>query len=112
MKYFVNDDQRKGTCYHEFYKGKWDGEIFWAPDSIALHDDILYEAVAFTEAISAVFPEYDPSGEIEIDPERWKMIGEKIFQAGDQLALELYGEADKWAQSVFLSYGCFTVLGI
>ena len=29
-----------------------------------------------------------------------------------QLALELYGEADKWAQSVFLSYGCFTVLGI
>ena len=26
MKYFVINKERQGTCYHEFYKGKWDGE--------------------------------------------------------------------------------------
>nr|WP_288625771.1 hypothetical protein [uncultured Roseburia sp.] len=28
MKYFVTDRERDGTCYHEFYKGRWDGKTF------------------------------------------------------------------------------------
>lgn len=43
MKYFVTLDECKNTCYHEFYKGKWDEETFWKRDSLYLHDDILYE---------------------------------------------------------------------
>ena len=112
MKYFVNDEHRKGTCYHEFYKGKWDEETFWASESLFLHDGILYEAVAFTEAISAVLPEYDPFGETEIDYDHWKMIGERICKTRSEMAIELFYEADKWAQGVFPSYGCFTILGI
>jgi len=26
MKYFCYVSDRVGTCYHEFYKGKWDGK--------------------------------------------------------------------------------------
>lgn len=33
MKYFVTDRERDGTCYHEFYKGRWDGKTFWKEDS-------------------------------------------------------------------------------
>lgn len=24
MKYFLKESERKGTCYHEFQKGKWE----------------------------------------------------------------------------------------
>lgn len=30
MKYFVTNKERQGTCYHEFYKGKWDEKTFWS----------------------------------------------------------------------------------
>lgn len=112
MKYFVNNDQRSGTCYHEFYKGKWDESTFWASDSILLHDDILYEAAEFAEAIAEIIPVYDPYGETEIYPEQWKMIGERVCKSGNQMAVELYFEANEWVQDVFPSYGCFTIIGI
>ena len=51
MKYFIKDKDRKGTCYYEFYKGKWDGESFWKTDSILLHDDIVFQNEEFIDAI-------------------------------------------------------------
>ena len=39
MKYFVKNSERESTCYHEFYKGKWDEKTFWKEDSLLLHDD-------------------------------------------------------------------------
>ena len=62
MKYFIKNDQRKGSCYHEFYKGKWDNETHWKDDSVYLHDDILYDAMDLADAIREVLPEYDPAG--------------------------------------------------
>lgn len=112
MRYFVNDDQREGTCYHEFCKGKWDEKIFWAADSLCLHDDILFEAAAFTEAIAAVLPSYDPFGETEVYPEHWQQIGDRIYKAGDKQAIELYCEANEWVQDTFATHGCFTIIGI
>ncbi len=29
MKYFVSDNERKNTVYHEFQKGSFDGHTFW-----------------------------------------------------------------------------------
>lgn len=34
MKYFCSVNNRAGTCYHEFYRGKWDDKTFWKSDSI------------------------------------------------------------------------------
>lgn len=112
MKYFVNNDQRKGTCYHEFYKGIWDEHTFWASDSLCLHDDVLFEAVVFTEAISALLPAYNPFGETEVYPEHWKQLGVRLSKTKDKLAMELYSEADEWVQSTFKTHGCFTIIGI
>lgn len=109
MKYFVYDKQRKGTCYHEFYKGKWDGKTFWKSDSISLDDDFLYSG--FVEAITEIVPTYDLYGETEISIEEWREIG-KVILTKDSASQEVYNEATNWLEGVFLEYNCFTILGI
>lgn len=41
MKYFILDEKKEHTAYHEFQKGKWDGETFWKPDSLLLSDEVV-----------------------------------------------------------------------
>ena len=109
MKYFVFDYQRDGTCYHEFYKGKWDGKTFWKSDSISLSDDDLDY---FYDAIREVIPQYDPYGDTEISIDQWNKIGEMILTKHIKTQ-EIYREADDWLKSqVFPKYNCFTILGI
>ena len=111
MKYFVYDNQRDGTCYHEFYKGKWDGHTFWKADSISLDDNILFENKGFVDAIIEVIPNYDPFGETEISFLEWQEIGRVILDK-DAVSQDLYKEADNWLKSVFKTHNCFTILGI
>jgi hypothetical protein len=40
MEYFITEDYRTNTAYHEFRKGKFDGVTFWKSDSILLSDEI------------------------------------------------------------------------
>ena len=77
MKYFVTDRERDGTCYHEFYKGRWDGKTFWKEDSISLHDNIMFQAKEFIAALVVCVPKYDPFGETEITADDLQKI---IFQ--------------------------------
>lgn len=109
MKYFVFDNQRKNTCYHKFYKGKWDRKTFWKYDSISLHDDFMY--CHLEEAIAEVIPTYDPYGETEISKEEWCEIG-KIIAAKSKESQEIYNEANLWLKEVFQNYDCVTILGI
>ena len=109
MKYFVFDYQRDGTCYHEFYKGKWNGHTFWKSDSISLDDDYLFDG--FVDAIISVIPTYDRFGETEISSDEWKEIGKSILSK-DKKSQEIYYEANKWLEDVFKKYSCFTILGI
>jgi hypothetical protein len=73
MKYFCYVSDRVGTCYHEFYKGKWDGKTFWKSDSILLHDDTLEELQLY-KAFTAVLPDYDPYGETQVNQSQWEAI--------------------------------------
>ena len=109
MKYFVFDYQRNGSCYHEFYKGKWDGHTHWKADSIMLDDDLLCNG--FVDAIIEIVPDYGPYGVTEISFGEWKEIGNVILTK-DKMSQELYSEADKWLRKVFEDYSCFTILGI
>ena len=111
MKYFVNDNQRTSTCYHEFYKGKWDGHTFWNSDSISIHDDLMFDNPDFQDAIEEVIPSYDPLGTTEITLEEWRKIGEMILKK-DSVSQEIYHEADVWLKDVFEVYGCFTIIGM
>ncbi|MBQ2902706.1 MAG: hypothetical protein IJE49_12805 [Agathobacter sp.] len=111
MKYFVKDNERIGTCYHEFYKGKWDKHTVWKSDSIFIHDDCLFENPDFQDAIEEVIPPYDPFGITEITFEEWRKIGE-VISIKNLVSQEIYNEADVWLKDVFEVYGCFTILGI
>lgn len=109
MKYFVYDHERKGSNYYEFYKGKWDGNTFWHPESISLEDDILFECPDFEDAIISVIPTYDPFGVTEINKKQWIEIGHQIADAESK---ELYEEASLWLNTIWDEYHCFTILGL
>ena len=109
MKYFINNNQRNGTCYHEFYKGRWDGKTFWKTDSILLDDDFLTRD--FIDAIIKIVPTFDPYGITEISNNEWKEIG-NIIITKDVKSQEIYDEANEWLKNIFTTHDCFTILGI
>ena len=111
MKYFIHNSEKIGTCYHEFYQGKWDGSTFWKENSLLIHDDIMFEHREFVQAIKMVVPHYDPYNETEINKDEWIKIG-NIIQNADKESKEVYNEANKWLEQVFLKYDCFTILGL
>ena len=111
MRFFNTNEERKGTCYHEFVPGAWDGKTFWRQDSLYLYDEILDDCPAFVRTIRAVIPDYDPYGITVIGREEWEAIGRLAAESGGMLA-ELYAEADAWATAVLREQPCFTILGI
>ncbi len=111
MRYCTRPDQRKGSCYHEFSRGKWDGKTIWRKDSLLLHDDALCAVKGFADAVLAVLPGYDPCGITEVAKNDWRQIGALVSETGGE-ALSLYREIDVWASEAFKSADCFTILGI
>lgn len=111
MKYFVENSERAGTCYHEFYSGKWDGATFWKDSSIFLHDDVLDECAGFDCALALILPRYDRYGPTVVSAADWEKVGAALRQS-DRRSAELYEEASAWAEEVFKSEECFTILGI
>lgn len=109
MKYFIFNNQRDGTCYHEFYKGKWDNHTFWKSDSIFLHDDLLQRG--FYDTLIEVIPEYDRFGITEVSAAQWLIIGKNILEK-DAKSQALYNEVNDWVQNTLQSNNCFTILGI
>ena len=81
MKFFVSAEKIEGTCYHEFYKGVWDGKTFWAKDSLCLHDDILSKHSGFEKALRETISSFDPLGVTKVFPAQWKKIGEIVLVA-------------------------------
>ena len=110
MKYFCYDDERGGTCYHEFYKGKFDGVSFWKKDSIFIHDDILCK-LGMIDLFLSVIPRYDSLDETEVNKEQWDDIKNQAKAIGGNL-FEAIEEADIWVQETFLSHMVFTIIGI
>jgi hypothetical protein len=112
LKFFVHDNERESTAYHEFYKGKWDGKTFWSKDSICLHDDTLVEHDGFYKALLEMVPGYDPYAiPVEVSKETWGKVRAAI-PTDDMESIEIYNEADTWAKEAFDKDGCFTILGI
>ena len=85
--------------------------ILVAEDSILLHDDVLDECPDFPKILLAVIPTYAPFGVTEVTCPQWEAVGALTETAGGT-ARELYDEANVWAQEVFRTHDCFTILGI
>jgi hypothetical protein len=110
MYYFCTVSNRVGTCYHEFYKGKWVHKTFWKSDSILLHDDTL-EELGLYKAFAAVLPDYDRYGETQVNQSQWESILDYASQL-DTEAKAALSEATAWVGDVFENGEVFTILGI
>lgn len=110
MKYFCKVSEKKGTCYHEWQKGKWDEKTFWKEDSLLIHDDVLV-SLKMSELLAEIIPGYSPYGYCEMNIFQWKQLFDKAASAGGQLK-EAIDEASAWAAENFAENEVFTILGI
>ena len=113
--YFLTASERKqtgSTCFHEFYRGKWDEEkmIFWSEDSLYLDDDLMY-SLRFGTLLYAVNSEYSSYGITEITQMMWNRIVAIAAEEGGKLA-EAVNELAAWAEANFKEHRVFTILGI
>ncbi len=110
MKYFRLAKDCVGTCYHEFYRGKWDNKTYWNKTSLFLHEDIFTELELF-KAFNECNEDYDPYGITEINRAQW----EKVLSYSEKLSIEakaVLNEIKPWINKVLQEYGMFTILGI
>ncbi len=109
MKYCCTETERRGTCYHEFKKGKADGH-FWNKASLLIHDDHLRN-LHLGVLFRSVLPTYDEYGETEMNMTQWHEIYCKALGIGGETK-QAVEEINKWAKSAFLTDDIITILGI
>jgi hypothetical protein len=109
LKYFIRLNKMEHTAYHQFQKGKWDGETFWRIDSLLLSDEIYRELHLLK--LFQIIPGYDPYEVMEIGKEQWNMIKENGASLGAEVQ-ELVEEADPWVKENFETSDVFTIIGL
>jgi hypothetical protein len=109
LKYFIRLNKMESTAYHEFQKGKWDGDTFWKSDSLLLSDEIYCELHLLN--LFRIIPGYDPYDITEISKEQWNMIKENAATLGAEVQ-ELVEEADPWVKENFETSEVFTIIGL
>lgn len=110
MKYFISDDERCSTCYHEWQKGHFDGITFWKSSSLLLSDDIMCK-LCLESLFKSVFDKYESYGETEVSKAQWESVLKKATEIGGEIAECIY-EADVWVQETFEEYEIFTMMGL
>lgn len=110
MKYFCNEKERIGTCYHEFQKGNFEKIECWKEDSLLIHDDIHYK-IDLGGLIKSVIETYDPFGVVKVSRDEWEMIYENAQKQGGELK-EAVLEANPWVERTFEEYEVFTMIGM
>ncbi|MBQ5815859.1 MAG: hypothetical protein IIW33_00195 [Oscillospiraceae bacterium] len=108
-KYFASIKKLKGTCYHEFYKGKWDEKTHWKEDSIYLHDDYMHRD--FVKLLVKNVPNYEYFGPTTVTKVQWDNIKAKATKKGGK-AEALVSEVESWISDTFSKHDEFTILGI
>lgn len=111
MKFFISNAERKGTCYHEYLQGEWDGETFWAGDSLYLHDDFMCELDLYSKLFKKAIERFDPYRDITVTRAEWEKMLEIAREEGGQVA-EFIEELRPWAEENFNKFDVFTILGI
>lgn len=111
LKYFIYNNERVGTCYHEFFMGKWDEQTFWSDSSLYLDDDLFIEFNLYEQVFSKVFAPYNVCGDNRVTNSDWERICAVSEQCGGEVR-ELFDELKPWAEENFSKYGEFWILGI
>lgn len=115
MKYFVDNFERRGTCYHEFACGKWDGKTFWDDNSLFLRDDYmsdlkLYELI-FKPAFEADGTKFNRWGANEVTRELWNRMISLAEDVGGEVQ-DLFFEITTWAEKNFSHNDVFSIIGM
>lgn len=110
MKYFISNNERHSTCYHEWQKGYFDGMTFWKSSSLLLSDDIMCE-LGLESLFKSVFDDYESYGETEVSKVHWESVLKKATEIGGKIA-ECISEADVWVRETFEEYEVFTMIGL
>ena len=109
MKYFITERERDGTWYHEWAKGKHNGETFWNGDSILLSVETMRD-IGLYDYFYDVIPNYDKYEDAVIGKEMWERIKERSKEYGTQIQ-ECIAEAESWVRETFKEYDAFTIIG-
>ena len=109
MKYFITERERDGTWYHEWAKGKHNGETFWSDDSILLSVETMRD-IGLYKFFYDVIPHYDKYEDAAIDKDLWENIKERSKEYSTQIQ-ECIAEAESWVQETFKEYDVFTIIG-
>lgn len=110
MKYFCRVSEKKGTCYHEWQKGKWDEKTFWREDSLLIHDDVLY-SLKMGNLLAKFIPDYSEYGDFELNVSQWEQIYNEAGMIGGELK-EAIDEAAAWVNENFITNEVFAIIGI
>lgn len=106
--YFIKSQDREGTYYHEFYRGKWKKD-FWNENSICIDDNDM--TTRFVELIRKYVPSYDYYGVTEITLEQWQQIKNEGLLNNDKTT-DIITQAESWMEETFAKEKVFTILGI
>ena len=109
MKYFITERERDGTWYHEWAKGKHNGETFWSDDSILLSVETMRD-IGLYKFFYDVIPHYDKYESAVIDKDLWEHIKARSKEYGTHIQ-ECIAEAEDWVQEAFKEYDVFTIRG-
>lgn len=115
MKYFTDNFERRGTCYHEFTRGKWDGATFWSDNSMYLRDDImsdlkLYELV-FKPAFESSGGKFNRWGPNDVTRDIWETMLSCALDAGGEVQ-DLFFEITAFVEKGLGEDDVFSILGI
>lgn len=109
MSYCCSNNQRTGSCYFEFQKGKFSGK-YWLDSSICLCADI-FDSLNLYQVFAKTVPEFDYYGITEIDSENWSQIKSSADMMGGAVK-DAIAEIDLWAAPLLPADHVITVLGI
>lgn len=111
MKYFDDNFSRRGTCYHEFASGNWDGSTFWSDDSLFLRDDYMSDLKLYELVFKRSFEKFNRWGENKVTREIWERMLSLAEDIGGEVC-DLFFEASPWVEKNFAECEVFWILGV
>ena len=110
-QFFVSAKGIAQGMYHVFYRGRFDGGSCYKDDVLLIDDNDLWAVKGLMDALCDAVPGYDVYGKTIVTPEQWREVG-ALIQSKDRENQIAYAEADSWAQEVFKTHDCFTIIGL
>ena len=106
-KYFVLNNEREGTFYHEFAFGKCKN-VYWNEKSIYIDD---FEMQKIYKIFEDNVDKYDYFGSTIVDEKSWNKIIENLDNYSFEIKEAVY-EIQEWVEYSLERYKCFTIIGI